>query len=192
MRKWRSRSGSHPLSPRHHPELAGWGKKERAAHAEAPSPPELCWPQAQETKVIIILRTPKDTHTLRPALEHKSHQALGYWGEKGDRSGQARGMGDPARRTPEEPPPIFTSALMSPLLSSPPFPHRPREQSRCHDTAGRWAALAAVWSQPPRSEPRWEGSGCSAPAPSPDERNWQEAPLHLRTCKGAPALASWE
>lgn len=87
---------------------------------------------------------------------------------------------------PEEPPPILLSVVVPPLLSSPPFPRRPRGQSRCHDTAGRWAALAALSAQPPRSEPRWEGSGGSAPARGPDERrDWQKVPIiHPGTWKG--------
>lgn len=135
-----------------------------------PPPPGPHWgPRYRRTRSS-SLRKPKGMHPLRPGREHKSRPALGALGPTGGVGGlRHAGPGG----APSHPP----VGVVLPRLSSPPFPQRPRGQSRCHDTARRWAALAAVWAQPPCSEPRWEGSGGSAPAPGPEaSRDWQKAP----------------
>ena len=145
------------------------GARRRGLHLPRPPlfPRTPLGPPVQEAKVV---RTPKDMHPLRPGREHQSHPALGA-------PARPEGWGGLRHAGPGGAPSHPPVCVVLPRLSSPPFPQRPRGQSRCHDTARRWAALAAVWAQPPCSEPRWEGSGGGAPAPGPEaSRDWQKAP----------------
>lgn len=156
------------------------GARRRGRHLpKLPLPPRTpLRPPVQEAKVIII----QDAQGHASSEARPGAQVSPYARGPGcNRRGRGALRQAGPRGAPSHPP----VCVVSPRFSSP-FLQRPRGQSRCHDTAGRWAALAAVSAQPPCSEPRWEGSGGSAPAPGPEaSRDWQKSPVtHPRSPTG--------
>lgn len=84
-------------------------------------------------------------------------------------------MGDPARRTPEKPPPIFTSALMSPLSLLLPLPtvHVNRVVAMTPRAGGR---LCRLFGPNPHAQSPGGRGAAAAPPPLVQMRELAEGP----------------